>query len=211
MTGILGIRTAGRPGALKRELLLDGEPFHTSSRDVIHALGLEDGDVIDTDDLKARIAAEEPTWAHARAIRLLNHRDRSRHELMRRLSEDGYSDAAADSVLERLAQLGAIDDERFADTLVRSKVASGWGLTRVRNALRTAGIDEQLAQGALEREYPPDELKRAREIASRIIVSDAKGAMRLANRLIRRGFNPTIARTVAFETLKDDDNPLEEG
>ncbi len=209
-TGRLSIRTVRGPGGLKRELLVDGHPFATTSRDVVKALELQDDDIISPGEVVESILAQEFTWARQRGLRLLNHRDRSRHELGRRLLEDGYSAATTDAVLERFQELGYLDDQRYADGLIRGKVASGWGRTRVRKALRVAGIDEPTAELALEREYPPDDLDRAREIAARHPVSDVRGAARLADRLIRRGFDPSIARTVAFEAIKVDPTSVDD-
>lgn len=201
-TGRLSIRAVRGPGGLKRELLVDGHPFTSTARDVVKALELEDGDTIVPGEVVERITAQETTWAYQRGLRLLNHRDRSRHELGRRFLEDGYSEIATESVLERFQELGYIDDQRYADGLVRAKVASGWGRTRVRNALRTAGIDEAIAELAFDREYPADDLERARDIAARHPVTDRRGAARLADRLVRRGFDPSIARSVAFEAME---------
>jgi len=205
--GALTITAPGPPGSLKRHLCIDGHPCLTTSRDVVRALELEDGEPVTCAELGMRVKTEEPTWAHQRTLRLLNHRDRSQAEVSRRLREDGYSATTVEQVLDRFVELGFLDDERFAAGLVRSKVLAGWGPHRIRGALRAAGVDDTVLERAMSAECPVRDLERAREIAARFTPHDRASAARLANRLIRRGFDVSTARTVAFERLADADVP----
>lgn len=52
----------------------------------------------------------------------------------------------ADAAIERALSVGYLDDTRFADVLVRSRLRSGKGMSGILRELRTHGIDpfEQL-------------------------------------------------------------------
>lgn len=201
--GTLRIAPTGPPGSLRRSLLIDEVEALVSSRDVVRALDLHDGDTVDESQLLASVSAEEPTWAQQRAYRLLNYRERSVAELSDRLSDDGYTKDTVSAVVSRLADLGLVDDSRFAATFVRSKASAGWGRSRIVRALRTAGVSDDLVQAALDEEYPDDDLPRMRAIARRSTVRTRKDADRLVSRLLRQGYDARQARQVANELLSE--------
>ena len=59
--------------------------------------------------------------AHTVCLRLLTVRARSRAELAGRLAKRGYPDEVTETVLTRLAEVGLIDDEDFAEQWVQSR------------------------------------------------------------------------------------------
>ena len=73
-------------------------------------------------------------------------RDRSVLEVRTRLERDGFSANAVDVAVERALSVGYLDDARFADVLVRSRLRSGKGLSGILRELRVHAINpfEQL-------------------------------------------------------------------
>ncbi|PRC42606.1 recombination regulator RecX, partial [Mycobacterium sp. ITM-2017-0098] len=57
--------------------------------------------------------------ARALCLRLLTARARTRAELETQLAKRGYPDDVSASVLDRLTQVGLVDDEDFAEQWVR--------------------------------------------------------------------------------------------
>ena len=114
------------------------------------------------------------------ALAMLDRRDYSRAELLRKLAEKDFDEAEAAEAVEHLAELGFVDDARYAPILVRHYAAKGYGPQRVRQELQKRGIPKELWDEAMEqmpqqddavdrllrsklKSFPPDrdELRRA--------------------------------------------------
>ena len=73
--------------------------------------------------------------------------------LDRKVRERGWAGdrpADPDGVVEQLAELGYVDDAAFALSKSRSLTARGYGVRRVEQALRSAGIGDEDSQEARE-------------------------------------------------------------
>ena len=73
--------------------------------------------------------------------------------LLRKIAERGWAGAAADPVpplVERFAALNYVDDRAFASARAASLTRRGYGVRRVGQALRAAGVEEADAEPARE-------------------------------------------------------------
>lgn len=139
-------------------------------------------------------------------LRLLTVRARTRAELAGQLAKRGYPDDVSDKVLDRLEQVGLVDDADFAEQWVRSRRANaGKGRRALIAELRTKGVDSEVIEAALADDEPGAERARAeRLVADRlrreklIDGEDAKLARRLVGMLARRGYS----QTMAFDVVK---------
>jgi regulatory protein len=91
----------------------------------------------------------------AAAVRLLARREHSRAELGRKLAERGAPGELVDEVLSELAERRLQSDERYAESLVTSRIGRGQGPVRIRHELAERGvagahIDEALAAAAAD-------------------------------------------------------------
>jgi regulatory protein len=121
-----------------------------------------------------------------RAGELLARRAHGRDELQRKLARGGDTDIAAE-VIDDLARMGYVDDERYAAALAEHRLARGWGPARIEHDLAGSGVPEAIvnaAIAALDRET-------VREAATRAI-GDRVGAA-AARRLAARGFDEDVA------------------
>lgn len=159
----------------------------TSAR-VVKALGLEAPYEL-PEDLDGLLGDTERAEARERGLRLLEYRDRSASELRSRLRDDGYPAAIASETVARFVEIGLVDDSRFAALFVRSRAAQGHGSRRIARELGRRGIDETLAQSALESELPNSELERAVATLRGRAPADRKARERLIRRLVARGFD----------------------
>ena len=104
--------------------------------------------------------------AKQKALSLLDRRDYSRAELLGKLAEKGYDEAAAEIAVDRLVDLGFVDDARYAPIVVRHYAAKGYGAQRVRGELQRRGIPRELWDAAMaempEQDETLDRLLRAR-------------------------------------------------
>lgn len=108
--------------------------------------------------------------AKRKALSLLDRRDYSRAELLRKLSEKGYDETAAEAALERLAELGFVNDARYAPIVVRHYAAKGFGAQRIRGELQRRGIPKELWDEAMA-EMPAQD-----ETVDRLLRKSLRGA-----------------------------------
>ena len=96
--------------------------------------------------------AEDWTAAtvEAAAVRLLARREHSRAELVRKLGERGAPAALVDEVLDSLAARRLQSDERYAESLVSSRIGRGQGPVRIRRELAERGVAAAEIDAALE-------------------------------------------------------------
>ncbi len=84
-----------------------------------------------------------------KALRMLDRRDYSRAELVKKLVEKGEPREDAEAVVSRLAELGVVDDRRYAALVVRQYAGKGYGERRVREELTRRGVPRELLEEAL--------------------------------------------------------------
>jgi regulatory protein len=147
--------------------------------------------------------------ARALCLRLLTARARTRAELAGQLTKRGYPDDVSTRVLDRLAQVGLIDDADFAEQWVRSRRENaGKGKCALAAELRTKGVPGEVITAALagidagaERERAEqlvrDKLRRERLNDG----DDTKVMRRLVGMLARRGYDQSIAVDVVSTEL----------
>ena len=136
------------------------------------------------------------------ALRLLERMRRTRLDLARRLREKGYAAPAVDEVLDRLAEVGLVDDVEFARAFLAGRwgrKAAGW--RRLEAQLRQKGVSAEDATRA--RALLEERVGRADEVsaARRAIAQAARRYQALEPRvrrqrlwalLSRRGFDGDV-------------------
>ena len=80
--------------------------------------------------------------AYNKALGLLARREHSRRELRQKLDRGGYEGDEATDAIERLGAQHYQDDERFAELLIRSRSAQGYGPLRLRAELKSHGLPD---------------------------------------------------------------------
>lgn len=146
--------------------------------------------------------------ARALCLRLLTARSRTRAELLGQLTKRGYPDAVSAAVLDRLADVGLVDDADFADQWVRSRRANAGKSRRALAAeLHTNGVDKEVISTALagidagaERDRA-EGLVRAKLRRETLSGDDARLARRLVGMLARRGYSQNLVCEVVLAEL----------
>ena len=193
ITNIIATRKGRRR---EREVYLDGEHVLTISEETYLKVGLSTGQMLDEAQVREIETIDGLARAREAALRLLNYRMRTRHELKQRLAQKGWSTDVITRVLDSLEQANLIDDAQFArlwiDERLRLKPS---GTSLLRRELRRKGIDGEIIEKALQdRTDDSDEATRAYELLQRRWTRYAKLERDVANRrmigfLSRRGFN----------------------
>lgn len=154
-------------------------------------------------------ASEADPYSVARAIvlRQLALAPRSRAQLERKLRDRGCADDVAEQVLDRMTEVGLVDDEAYAEMLVRSKQSTK-GLARraLAHELRKQGIDGDLADEALAQVGQADERDKAEQLVARKmrtmhgLAADVQ-ARRLAGMLARKGYSGEVAWPIIRDAI----------
>ena len=127
--------------------------------------------------------------AKEKALALLDRRDYSRAELLRKLTEKDYDEAEAAEAVDRLTELGFVDDARYAPIIVRHYAAKGYGPQRVRQELQRRGIPKELWDTAMQ-EMPQQDDTVDRLLRSKLKsdAPDRAELKRASDFLLRKGY-----------------------
>ena len=146
--------------------------------------------------------------ARALCLRLLTARARTRAELAGQLAKRGYPDDVSTRVLDRLSDVGLVDDAGFAEQWVHSRRANaGKGKRALAAELHTKGVDSDVITSVLGGINPAAERGRAEQLVrtrlrrEKLSDDDARVSRRLVAMLARRGFDQTVAYDVVSAEL----------
>lgn len=138
----------------------------------------------------------EEAALEAAALGLLATREHSRAELARKLGKKVDSELVQ-AVLDGLATRGLQSDTRYAQSLIRSRLAKGQGPLVIQRDLKQSGIETWLIDQAME-EAAPDWAALLQQVAGRKFgpepVADYKEAAKRARFLAQRGFESEMIR-----------------
>ena len=142
-----------------------------------------------------------PKNAQQKAVQILSRREYSTLELRRKLTR-GYSAQEIQLALERLQEIGLLDDERLALERARSgREGKLWGDLKLRAYLARIGIDDRIAERVLK--VIGEDLGEAESLdrltAKWLKIHGAPVSHRQMKRLfdycLRRGYPPDLVRT----------------
>lgn len=194
--------TALRERRGRARVFVDGEFWAEIDASVALERGLYKGAELSDDELREARVAGEKTLAMNRALHFLGYRARSEGEVRDRLKRYGYEQQTINGVLERLRELGYLDDAEFARTAALEK-ARRYGPRRVEIELRRAGVDEQHTRAAVEEVFEgrPERESAYSAAARRYNTEEGSDAQarRVHGFLMRRGYSAEVCADVARE------------
>ena len=164
-----------------------------------------------------RAAVDDPQVVLEAAARFLEARSRSVAEVRRRLRSVGYRTDLVDGAIERMIELGMLDDEAFARAWVESRDrARPRGERAIRSELALKGVERSVVDAILAArrqvvgeaaETDPGARSADPAAAERLIARHARALARVEDPrqrrqrayalLARNGFDPETCRDVA--------------
>ena len=133
------------------------------------------------------------------ACYLLGAREYSRVEIERKLLTKQYSKETASLICDRLVENNWQSDERYCAVFLRSKVARGQGLNRIRYELRQNGIQDMLLEKVLQGEsvdwQQVCDSTLSKKLGSKHLGDDRKLRAKIERFLKYRGFSGEEIRT----------------
>jgi regulatory protein len=146
--------------------------------------------------------------ARALCLRLLTARACTRAELAGQLKKRGYPDEVSTWVLDRLTDVGLVNDADFAEQWVQSRRANASkGKRALATELRTKGVEDDVIAVALNGIDSAAEHDRAAKLVrtklrrESLDGDEAKVARRLVGMLARRGYSESLCFDVVGTEL----------
>lgn len=143
------------------------------------------------------------------ALRKLDARACSRAELTGAIEGRGFSAELALAVVDRLEAVGLVDDQAYADALVRSRfLGNGASGRALREVLARKGLDEPTIERAMSQIDRDDEAERAAQLVARKRrslegVPRDTARRRLCAMLSRKGYSPAVASAAVRRALDE--------
>lgn len=134
--------------------------------------------------------------------------DKSRKEIFDKIKNKGITDEIANQVLDEYEKLGYINDKRFAENFIYSKTTyEKLGKQAIKYKLMQKGVPQNLIEEALneiedETLEQNAELLAERKLRSTAKLDPYKRVQNIANHLMRKGYNGSVAFRVAKKAVE---------
>ncbi len=141
------------------------------------------------------------------AMKYLTLKDRTVSEMQRYLDGKEFGEADVDATVTRLTELGLLNDARYAQRYVETRLASKPVSRRhLYELMKTHGLSEADIQAALESVESENEERNAIAVAEKFVrqfasLEPEKRRERVLSRLIARGYSYETARKALEEAL----------
>jgi regulatory protein len=189
---VLSLELKGAGGETVRVLLSDGSSF------ILHAetaslRGVRSGRDLTTGEIDSLKSESEIVFARHSALSLLSRAAHTRRGLAAKLSRRGYGAEAVKRAVDRMAELGYLDDRLFARQWAEARAASrkeGW--MSMYKAMIAKGVPRAIAQ-----EVVSEVLDEDTELEKALSLADGLTWKKAAAKLTARGFRSrTISRAL---------------
>ncbi len=184
------IVTAKKGKGDKIHISIDGEYSMTVDAVYWYSLGISSGDEIDGDEFERLKNKVETRRAFNNSLDILSRRAHSKEELRRKLRRK-YSEEASQAALDRVEELGYIDDEKFAaDYAQQLHEVKHMAPYAISKELMLKGIDRDIVRRVVDDiEFDPqEEIRQIVEKKYAGKLNDEKQIRRAYNALVRLGY-----------------------
>lgn len=189
-----------------------GEPIFINS-DIAAEYHLERDIDIPQSGVEDIVRANDTRRAKERALYLLDNRDYSYAELFKKLAEN-YDEDICYEVLNRLAEIGCIDDRRYARYLAEKLcTVKKYGYFKAREEMRLKGLSRDIIEEALA-DYAEGSSERLLELIDKKYaryLTDEKGVKKVKAALARLGYSFADINAAISEYTSGEYEDFEEG
>ncbi|ASF38554.1 MULTISPECIES: recombination regulator RecX [Halobacillus] len=188
-----------------------GEAYGFSvSEDILIQYHLQKNMELDESTIQAMIQTDTIHKSYTLAINYLSYRMRSEKEIRDYLDEKEVDEEHIDEIVSRLYKEKLLDDQEFANSLVRTRVlTSSKGPLLVKKELIEKGVQASQADAALEH-YPfDDQYSKAMKFAEKKLKSDKKKSARqqiqnVQQTLMQKGFSGDVVKEVLSDLPEEE-------
>ena len=187
-------------------LYIDGEFAMKLDTEILIANRIRAGVELDDEDLHELVIKSNNKRAKEKALWLISYRDHSEKELVDKISKTS-SREAAEAAVEKLSDLGLVNDENFARRYYTELINGSKHLSSraAKYKLLEKGISRDIIDNIIE-EVPVDEREQIRIILEKKysnFTEDEKFRRRAVSALQRRGFRWDDIKSVMSEYEED--------
>lgn len=132
-----------------------------------------------------------PADIMAKMERFCAMQERCENDVRRKLTSFHLSDRQEDAIVKSLRENRYLDEERYVELFVRSKVKSAWGRQKIVAALRAKGIPSELIAAGCEEISDDDYTDRLRDAIGkwrRSHPDEAPNSPKLVRHLMSKGY-----------------------
>lgn len=185
------------PGSRRLRLHIEGAGDFCLYPRELRRLGWSEGTLITEDEYDSFINEVIIPRAKSRALHIIERMDRTRSDLERKLTENGYPEVAVDAAVEYASEYRYVDDERYTRNYIYFH-KSDRSRRRIFTDLLKKGVDKDLVNRLLDEEYDTDEAELICSILDRRHYDPYKADQKLRSRtwryLLGKGFSSEAIR-----------------
>lgn len=185
---ILGLKPSQRVQGRWLVQLEDGTLLRVGENEVL-AFSLYQGRELDEEERQRLLDSARKNGLKEKALNLLTGKPMSRRELERKLEQWEATEEESAAICDRMEERGFLNDEAYAQTVVRHYSAKGYGERKLRDELYRRGVPREHWEQAMEEARDPEEAIRAfveKKLAGK--AGDPKELKKVSDALIRRGY-----------------------
>ena len=163
------------------------------------------GKELTEEELRAITQAARKSGLKEKALNLAASKPISRREMERKLESWEASEEETAQICDRLEELGLLDDQRYACTVVRHYSGKGYGVRKLQDELYRRGVPREMWEQALEEAQDLTnaiEAFVAKKLAGKEV--DRRELKRVSDALLRRGYQWQEIRPVLDRYSRDD-------
>ena len=169
-------------------------------------LPLEEGKHIDPEEYTDRMAALQFADCYEAGLCVLDQAACTTGDMKRKLMRKGFVEAAAEAAVEKLIEVGFLDDLRYAERMAQSQLKKPVGAYAVKRKLRAKYLSEEAVEAAMEGFDEEQQSATCRTAAEKLYRKYAslpprEGRAKLSQALARRGFSWDAISAAVEETI----------
>jgi len=173
----------------------------------IEAIRLRSGQQLSDDEIASLQGRDQAHQVQESALRFLDYRPRSVHEVRRHLQSKGNTPQVIDEVIERLTDVGLLDDQAFARYWLENRSDfRPRGERALRQELRQKGVPPDIIDQTLSEGHNEDEAAYRAAVAQarKVRVADpGEFRRKVEAHLVRRGFSYDAAREATARAWRE--------
>lgn len=205
MNGTITALTTQKRNQERINVFIDGA--YAFSLDQMTAASLSVGQFLSDAEIDSLQSSDDVAQALEKAVRYLAARPRSISEVRQNLYKKDFDEAIIETVIDRLIDLGYVDDEAFAKFWVQNRDDHNpRGAKGLRYELKQKGIETAIIDRVLvdfDAADAADRAARGQLYRYRNISDTSEFRRKMGGFLMRRGFNYEVVRSV-IDTLIDE-------
>lgn len=173
------------------------------ARSIMKAIQSYEGD-LSQEELDEIIATTSRTHAASYVNTLFNTRDYAKAEVEYKLLSAGYDKDLVQGIIQKAQDGNLINDERFSEVFIRSKIMDGWGPRKIQQALAKRGIALDEVKG-----WPEEFIEQDQEVERAYALIKHRSALRKnpfeksVRFLASKGFNYDVCKQAALRLVDD--------